>query len=125
MEFLCGYSTRVLIRQVLAAVAQFEKTCIVAKLRDARDRIRNKTGRCEGPLPFGQDPARPSEAGVCSVSVNYGPCVPGCRCRRLPMPLTRTRTSTPHGRGQSGTSNWCIACCTCAPMPKLPRLLEM
>ena len=64
MEFLCGYSTRVLIRQVLAAVAQFEKTCIVAKLRDARDRIRNKTGRCEGPLPFGQDPARPSEAGV-------------------------------------------------------------
>jgi DNA invertase Pin-like site-specific DNA recombinase len=59
-----GEPTRVLIRQVLAAVAQFEKTCIVAKLRAARDRIRNKTGRCEGPLPFGQDPARPGEVEV-------------------------------------------------------------
>src|SRR5262249_3619016 len=38
-----GEPTRVLIRQVLGAVAQFNKSCLVAKLRGARDRIREKT----------------------------------------------------------------------------------
>jgi DNA invertase Pin-like site-specific DNA recombinase len=45
--------TRVLIRQVLGAVAQFEKSIIVAKLRAARIRKRKTTGRCEGRKPFG------------------------------------------------------------------------
>jgi DNA invertase Pin-like site-specific DNA recombinase len=49
-----GEPTRVLIRQVLAAVAQFDKSCLVAKLRAARNRIRIATGRCGGPLPYGQ-----------------------------------------------------------------------
>lgn len=53
--------TRVLIRQVLAAVAQFDKSCLVAKLRAARNRMRAETGRCEGPRPFGFDPERPGE----------------------------------------------------------------
>jgi DNA invertase Pin-like site-specific DNA recombinase len=50
--------TRTLIRQVLAAVAQFEKSVIVLKLRAARDRKRRREGRCEGRKPFG---ARPGE----------------------------------------------------------------
>jgi DNA invertase Pin-like site-specific DNA recombinase len=45
--------TRVLIRQVLAAIAQFERKCLVAKLKGARNRIRASTGRCEGAKPFG------------------------------------------------------------------------
>lgn len=45
--------TRTLIRQVLGAVAQFEKSALVAKLRSARDRVRAKKGHCEGPLPYG------------------------------------------------------------------------
>lgn len=45
--------TRVLIRQVLGAVAQFEKSVIVLKLRAARDRVRRLKGRCEGRPPFG------------------------------------------------------------------------
>jgi DNA invertase Pin-like site-specific DNA recombinase len=45
--------TRTLIRQVLGAVAQFDKTVTVLKLRAARDRIRKRTGRCEGRKPFG------------------------------------------------------------------------
>jgi DNA invertase Pin-like site-specific DNA recombinase len=53
--------TRTLIRQVLAAVAQFEKSVIVLKLRAARDRKRRREGRCEGRKPFG---ARPGEAEV-------------------------------------------------------------
>jgi DNA invertase Pin-like site-specific DNA recombinase len=51
-----GDPTRVLIRQVLGAVAQFEKAVIVLKLRAARDRMRLRTGRCEGRRPFGHYP---------------------------------------------------------------------
>ena len=39
-----GDPTRTLIRQVLGAVAQFEKTVIVLKLQAARDRVRCRTG---------------------------------------------------------------------------------
>ena len=46
-------ATRTLIRQVLGAVAQFEKSLIVSKLRAARVRKRRETGRCEGRKPFG------------------------------------------------------------------------
>jgi DNA invertase Pin-like site-specific DNA recombinase len=45
--------TRVMIRQILGAVAQHDKANIVIKLRAARDRLRQKTGRCEGRKPFG------------------------------------------------------------------------
>jgi DNA invertase Pin-like site-specific DNA recombinase len=51
--------TRVLIRQVLAAVAQFDRSTIVAKLRAGIDRMRRETGRREGRKPFG---TRPGEA---------------------------------------------------------------
>lgn len=52
--------TRVLIRQVLGAVAEFEKSVIVAKLRAARVRKRRATGRCEGRKPFGVRPGEPA-----------------------------------------------------------------
>jgi DNA invertase Pin-like site-specific DNA recombinase len=45
--------SRVLIRQVLGAVAQHDRACLVAKLRAARQRQRIATGRCEGRKPFG------------------------------------------------------------------------
>jgi DNA invertase Pin-like site-specific DNA recombinase len=53
--------TRTLIRQVLGAVAQFEKSVLVLKLRAARDRKRRRDGRCEGRKPFG---TRPGESAV-------------------------------------------------------------
>jgi DNA invertase Pin-like site-specific DNA recombinase len=56
-----GDPTRTLIRQVLGAVAQFEKSVIVLKLRAARDRKRRRNGRCEGRKPFG---TRPGESAV-------------------------------------------------------------
>jgi hypothetical protein len=40
--------TAVLIRQVLGAMAQFEKTSLVAKLKAARDRKKAATGKCGG-----------------------------------------------------------------------------
>jgi DNA invertase Pin-like site-specific DNA recombinase len=53
--------TRVLIRQVLGAVAQFEKAVIVSKLKASRVRKRRAEGRCEGRKPFG---TKPGEAEV-------------------------------------------------------------
>ena len=46
--------TRVLLRQFMGAVAQYEKTMIVLKLRGARQRMKAKTGRCEGRKPYGE-----------------------------------------------------------------------
>lgn len=45
--------TRILMRQIFGAIAQYEKTMIVGKLRGARQRMRAKDGRCEGRKPYG------------------------------------------------------------------------
>jgi len=55
--------TRALIRQVLGAVAQFEKNVTVLKLRAARERKRNRGERVEGVKPYGYFPA---EAAIIS-----------------------------------------------------------
>jgi DNA invertase Pin-like site-specific DNA recombinase len=46
--------TAVLVRQVLGAIAQFEKASAVAKLAAARKRKREREGRCEGRKPLSQ-----------------------------------------------------------------------
>lgn len=46
--FLDDGPTSTLIRQILGAVAQFEKASVVAKLRAARIRKKDKTGKCGG-----------------------------------------------------------------------------
>lgn len=51
-----GDPTRTLIRQILGAVSQWEKSVIVMKLKAARDKKRRETGRCGGTLPYGQLP---------------------------------------------------------------------
>jgi DNA invertase Pin-like site-specific DNA recombinase len=45
--------SRKLMRQIFGAIAEYEKTMIVLKLRGARARARAKNGRCEGRKPFG------------------------------------------------------------------------
>jgi DNA invertase Pin-like site-specific DNA recombinase len=45
--------TSVLIRQILGAVSEFEKSILVQKLRASRLRIRRAGGRCEGKKPYG------------------------------------------------------------------------
>lgn len=51
-----GDPTRKLFRQIIGALAEWEKSALVMKLRKARDRKRALTGRCEGILPWGQTP---------------------------------------------------------------------
>jgi DNA invertase Pin-like site-specific DNA recombinase len=45
--------TRVLFRQMMGAIAQYDKSMIVLKLRGARARAKAARGRCEGQKPFG------------------------------------------------------------------------
>lgn len=54
--------TAKLIRQVIGAVAEFEKSALVAKLRAARDRKRRNGGHPCGAYRFGRHPERPGEA---------------------------------------------------------------
>lgn len=52
-DLMANDPTRVLVRQMMGAVAQYEKCQIVLKLRGARLRKKAKTGRCEGRKPYG------------------------------------------------------------------------
>ena len=49
--------TRILIRQVLGAVSEFDRRVTVLKLRAARERVRRRDGKCEGRKFFGETPA--------------------------------------------------------------------
>jgi DNA invertase Pin-like site-specific DNA recombinase len=48
--------TKKLIRQVLGAISEWDKSTTVIKLRKARQRIKRERGRCEGAKPFGTVP---------------------------------------------------------------------
>src|SRR5947209_9216023 len=52
-DLIANDPTRILMRQLMGAVAQYDKSQIVLKLRGARMRKRAKEGRCEGRKPYG------------------------------------------------------------------------
>jgi len=57
-SFVDDTPTAVLIRQILGAVAEFDKALTVAKLRGARERMKAATGKCEGRKSWAEkDPA--------------------------------------------------------------------
>lgn len=56
-DLMATEPTRILMRQFMGALAQYEKSQIVLKLRGARMRKRAVEGRCEGRKPFGRDEA--------------------------------------------------------------------
>jgi len=51
-----GDPTRVLIRQIMGALAQWEKTMLVKKLRAAKDRMKAQGKYAEGTRPYGDLP---------------------------------------------------------------------
>src|SRR6476469_3646331 len=63
--------TAVLVRQVLGAIAQFEKATTVAKLAAARKRKRAETGRCEGRKPLAE--TRPDVVAMAKRLRRKGP----------------------------------------------------
>ncbi len=46
--------SRKLVRQIFGAISEYEKAMIVLKLRGARQRMKARTGRCEGMKPYGE-----------------------------------------------------------------------
>lgn len=54
--------TAVLVRQVLGAIAQFEKANLVAKLKAAQDRIKAEKGKCSGRKNYAE--MRPEVVGA-------------------------------------------------------------
>ena len=52
-DLLQNDPTRKLMRQILGAFAEYERTMIVLKLRVARGRVKAREGRCEGAKPYG------------------------------------------------------------------------
>lgn len=57
-------ASRVLMRHIFGAIAQYDKTMIVLKLNAARQRIRDRGDRCEGRIPFG---GKPGEADTLRI----------------------------------------------------------
>jgi DNA invertase Pin-like site-specific DNA recombinase len=51
-----GDPTRKLMRQILGAIAEWEKTMLVRKMASARIRYKKVNGRCEGRKPYGTHP---------------------------------------------------------------------
>lgn len=55
-DLMASDPSRVFVRQLMGAMAEYDKRMIVAKLAGARARKRAATGRCEGRKPFGHYP---------------------------------------------------------------------
>jgi DNA invertase Pin-like site-specific DNA recombinase len=55
--------TRVMFRQIVGAVCQYEKNMLVAKLKAARKRIRDRGERCDGAKPYGHHETEAAVAG--------------------------------------------------------------
>lgn len=85
--------TRILFRQILGAIAQFDRAMIEAKLRHARDRKRKQDGRCEGRKPFG---AREGEAAALQVMADYSKA--GFATRTIAEALNRQHLRTRTGK---------------------------
>jgi DNA invertase Pin-like site-specific DNA recombinase len=51
--------TRKLLRQIMGAIGEYDRSMVILKLRGARQRQRARNGRCEGAKPYG---TRPGEA---------------------------------------------------------------
>lgn len=64
--------TRKLIRQLMGALAEWEKSMLVKKLRMSRERKRQETGRCEGRKPFGSRPGEQPCLDTMAHLINLG-----------------------------------------------------
>lgn len=86
--------TAVLVRQVLGAIAQFEKASLVAKLKAARDRKRERTGKKVG----GRKNYAEMRPEVVALARELAP---GKSLRRLAADLAASGHVTPSGRSYS------------------------
>jgi DNA invertase Pin-like site-specific DNA recombinase len=84
--------TRKLLRQIMGAIAEYDKTMIVIKLRGSRQRKKAATGRCEGAKPYG---FRDGESEIIQKISNMKST--GCGLREIARRLNKEGVSTRHG----------------------------
>ena len=97
--FLEDTPTAVLVRQVLGAIAQFDKATTVAKLKAARDRKRGVTGKCEGRKSYAErDPELVEMARQLSARR------PRLSLREISAELARAAKTTPRGMPYSASA---------------------
>jgi DNA invertase Pin-like site-specific DNA recombinase len=101
-SFLDDGPTSKLIRQILGAVAEFDKAMIVAKLRGARERMRRKGVKCEGRKSY----AERGERGKAMVELAKAIKNRGGRVslREVAAELAAQGFTTPSGERYSATS---------------------
>lgn len=87
-------ATGTMVRQLMAVIAQFEKTSIVSKLRKARAQKRAETGRCEGVKPFGT--LNPEERTILDLMLRLRN--KGCTVRAIADELNSREVPTRNGR---------------------------
>lgn len=95
-----GDFTKKMIRQILFAVSEFDKSMVCAKLAAARQRIKKATGKCEGRKAFGKDE---SERAVIALISDYSRqgMNPTDISRKLNADGIRPRTQTRAGKQTS------------------------
>jgi DNA invertase Pin-like site-specific DNA recombinase len=99
--FLEDTPTAVLVRQVLGAIAQFEKATTIAKLRAARDRKReqSESGKCEGRKSYAEaNPALVDKAKA------LGEQRPRLSLRQIAAELAAAGLTTPRGLPYSASA---------------------
>lgn len=89
-----GDPTRVLIRQILGALAQWEKSVIVAKLKAGAERKRRETGRCGGVAPYGQLDAH-EKALLANMLAGHAA---GCSLQAMADQMNLRGDKTRHGK---------------------------
>ena len=96
-DLMASDPTRILMRQMMGAVAQYDKSQIVLKLRCARIRKRAAAGRCEGRKPFGQ-----TESEKAAVARMYALRAEGLAFDRIAERLNAEAVPTRTGRRWHG-----------------------
>jgi len=94
--FLEDTPTAVLVRQVLGAIAQFDKATMVAKLKAARDRKRGTSGKCEGRKSYSE--AKPELVALARE------LAAGRSLRQIATELAALGHVTPSGREYSASA---------------------
>jgi DNA invertase Pin-like site-specific DNA recombinase len=99
--FLEDTPTAVLVRQVLGAIAQFDKTTLVSKLKAARDRKRAATGKCGGRLTYAE---REGGAELVARAKALEAQRPRLSLRKIAAALAGEGRTTPNGKPYSASA---------------------
>jgi DNA invertase Pin-like site-specific DNA recombinase len=97
--FLEDTPTAVLVRQVLGAIAQFDKATVVAKLKAARDRKREAIGKCEGRKSYAQ-----ANREMVARAAALGDQRPRLSLRQITAELATAGFKTPRGLPYSASA---------------------